>query len=478
MKQGIFRQLFSLRDLRNGLLAVAAILGGAALSAVTLYAHRAGDTRVAGVAAAVSLVFVLLILVFVVPPLARNASKEASQLNLPFEFTMGGAIMLGLLVIVGFSAWNTGNNLLFLVLSFLTAAMVIGFAAGGIMLKKVDVKMRFPDTIFAGEETPIFVGLDNRKRLFASYSVVAEVRGVQREESAAAEDLRRFLPTFIASRLSRAPVIRRTLDYFAYIPSGCKAENRTLHVFPERGRLMIRDFEISTRFPFAFFRHRRRLPAKETELIVFPRLEPLKEGLEKIVLDTGNTVTQKKGSGQDLLALRDYQPNDDLRRVDWKATARARNLIVREFLAEDDLKVTVILDDRIPLSERPTLTAREIMEQEQKGLSPLRSERFEEGVRMTASLLSYYTDLQAEICLIIGSEKGSKGIGAAHLHECLRRLAVAEPSWSPKAVAESIFDPEIAEDEIVAETSLIVLTTVPAAELPEALKNRASISNF
>jgi hypothetical protein len=218
VKQGIFRQLFSLRDLRNGILAFTAILGGAALSAVTLYAHRAGDTRIAGIAAAVSLIFVLLILVFVVPPLARNASKEASQLNLPFEFTMGGAIMLGLLVIVGFSAWNTGNNLLFLVLSFLTSAMVIGFAAGGLMLKKVDVKMRFPDTIFADEETPIYVSLDNRKRLFSSYSVVAEVRGVQRNESVAAPDLRRLLPAFIAARLSRAPIIRRTLDYFAYIP--------------------------------------------------------------------------------------------------------------------------------------------------------------------------------------------------------------------------------------------------------------------
>ena len=51
-------------------------------------------------------------------------------MNLPFEFTAGGAIMLGLIVIVGFSAWNTGNNLLFLVLSFLTAAMIVGFVGG------------------------------------------------------------------------------------------------------------------------------------------------------------------------------------------------------------------------------------------------------------------------------------------------------------------------------------------------------------
>ena len=46
--------------------------------------------------------------------------------------------------------------------------------------------MRFPETIFAGEETDIIVSIHNRKRVFSSYSVVADVRGKEREESAAA----------------------------------------------------------------------------------------------------------------------------------------------------------------------------------------------------------------------------------------------------------------------------------------------------
>src|SRR5829696_2564431 len=177
MKIGTLSQLFSLRDIRNAALGLLVVGGGIGLSTLTYWAHLTGNTRLAGISAGVSLVFVLLILIFVVPPLARNASKEASQLNLPFEFTAGGAVMLGLLMIVGFSAWNSGNNLLFLVLSFLAAAMVIGFFAGSICLKKLEVKMRFPETIFAGQETPILVSIYNRKRFFSSYSVVAEVRG-------------------------------------------------------------------------------------------------------------------------------------------------------------------------------------------------------------------------------------------------------------------------------------------------------------
>ena len=111
-----YSEIFGVRDVRNAVLGAVVVFGGLGLAALTYLAHQTGNPRLAIVTAGISMVFVLLILIFVVPPLAKNASKEASQLNLPFEFTLGGAIMLGLIAIVGFSAWNTGNNLLFLVL--------------------------------------------------------------------------------------------------------------------------------------------------------------------------------------------------------------------------------------------------------------------------------------------------------------------------------------------------------------------------
>ena len=79
-------QLFSIRDLRNAALGTVVIVGGLGLAALTYFAHQTGNPRLAMVAAGTSMVFVLLILIFVVPPLAKNASKEASQLSLPFEF--------------------------------------------------------------------------------------------------------------------------------------------------------------------------------------------------------------------------------------------------------------------------------------------------------------------------------------------------------------------------------------------------------
>ncbi|MEO7674995.1 MAG: DUF58 domain-containing protein [Pyrinomonadaceae bacterium] len=464
-------QLFSLRDLRNAAMGFAVVFGGIGLSGLTYYAHLSGNARLAGISAGISLVFVLLILIFVVPPLARNASKEASQLNLPFEFTAGGAVMLGLIVIVGFSAWNSGNNLLFLVLSFLTASMFVGFMAGSFCLKKLDVKMRFPETIFAGQETPILVSIHNRKRLFPSFSVVAEVRGKERERSIALDDLKKILPRRLAERLARAPVVRRTLSYFVYVPRNQTSEIKSAHIFQHRGRFLIKDFELSTKFPFGFFRHRRRLAAKETELIVFPKLDLLETDLDGSRLEMGNLVASKRGSGQDLLALREYQPNDDLRRIDWKATARARHLIVREFSAEDERRVTIFFDTQVPAEGERALTLREKIEFENAGKSVIQSKRFEKGVGQTAALVAYFCNERAEVRLVTSEEKGEFGTGVRHLHDTLKRLALIEAKLPGSDTTGNV-------SEIFEETENshnILVTTAKSRNFPKGLPPETNV---
>ncbi|HKX83474.1 MAG TPA: DUF58 domain-containing protein, partial [Pyrinomonadaceae bacterium] len=402
-------------------------------------------------------------------PLAKSAGREASQLNLPFEVTTGGAIMIALLAVVGFSAWNTGNNLLFLIFSFLAAMMIIGFFAGSLTLKKLDVKMRFPDTIFAGEETPILVSLHNQKRIFGSYSIVAEVRGREREESVAAAHLRKHFPGFIAERLSKAPLIRKTLDYFVHVPHSEVTENTALHVFPGRGRFLIKDFELSTKFPFGFFRHRRRLAARETELFVFPKVEKLDREIDDLPLDAGKLVANKRGSGQDLLSLRDYRPNDDLRRVDWKATARARDLIVREFAADDDKRITVVVDDRLPAKkgENPR-DLRAMLDAEQKGQSIVISDRFERGLSLATSLLDHFSEDQAELKLIVGGEQGEFGLGRGHLHECLKRLAVAQPRFVDRSEAGKVIQGLEDLDSDSENHHVFIISAVPGGgSLPE-----------
>jgi uncharacterized protein (DUF58 family) len=480
MNYKTLRQLFSLRDLRNAFLGLSVVFGGIGLALLTYYASVTENPRLAGVAAALSLVFIILIVVFVIPPLARSASAEASQLNLPFEFTVGGAIYLGLMIIVGFSAWNTGNNLLFLVLAFLLSALIVSFVVGNFVLKKIDVKMRFPETIYAGEPTPILVSLHNRKLIFPTFSIIVDVRGTEREKSVTAEELERILPKRIAEKFSRPPVVRRTLDYFIHIPRRQAIENKVEHVFEHRGRFIIKDFELSTRFPFAFFRHRRRLSAQEVSIVIFPKTLPIEQELEDLPLEAGKLVSERRGLGQDLLSLRDYQPNDDLRRVDWKATARARRLIVREFAAEDEKRVTIVFDTRLRQTEKEKeKTLRERIEEEQKGNSAPLSSRFEQGVSLIASLLTHFTEEKVEVRLILSDDETVEfGIGVAHLNENLRRLATIEPQFVEMRENISLSQKlaEILEERN--NSHIFLITTLKETDLPEEIEQRLKIIRY
>jgi uncharacterized protein (DUF58 family) len=473
-------QLFSFKDLRNALLGIGVVFGGLGLAFLTLYAYRVNNPKLAEFSAIASLVFVFIIIIFIIPPLARNASAEASQLNLPFEFTTGGAIFIGLLVIVAFSAWNTGNNLLFLVLSFISSAMVVGFFIGNFCLKKLDVKMRFPETIFADEPTPILVSLHNRKKIFPSFSITSEVRGKNRTKSVIFQDLKKILPEKWAERFSRPPVVKHTLDYFVHVPRKDFIENKVEHIFQNRGRFIIKDFELSTKFPFAFFRHRRRLPAQRAEIIIFPKLEELETDLFEMPINAGKLTSRKRGMGQDLLTLRDYQPMDDLRHIDWKATARSSRLTVREYAAEDEKRIMVIFDTRLVKSKKErSRSLREKLEEEQKGeIKSESAQRFEFAVSKAASILSHFAREKAEIQLVTDNQEDEFEKGKDILNQCLKRLAFIEPNYVNK-LSNDYLDEQFGEAfHNILESHLFFVTSMDKQQIPTEILHMAKIITY
>src|SRR5207237_5356453 len=173
---------------------------------------------------------------------------------------------------------------------------------------------------------------------------------------------------------TRTRFLKRILGYFIYIPHRAAAEQRIEQLFPKRGHVLVNGFELSTRFPFGFFRHRRRLTARDVDIVVYPKPEPIADELHLLPFQTGQPASYRRGAGQDLLLLRDYQPRDELRYIDWKATARARRLTVREFAAEDERRITIMLDTRL---------TRDIDKENFRI-------RFESGVILAASLVKHF----------------------------------------------------------------------------------------
>ncbi|HYY94726.1 MAG TPA: DUF58 domain-containing protein [Pyrinomonadaceae bacterium] len=377
---------------------------------MTLVARRSGDWELTRLGAIASLLFAVLIVIFVVPPLARSARAEAARLDLPFQVTAGGVVFVCVYAVVAFAAWNTGNNLLFLVFSVMTSTLFVAWTAARSSLRDLVVSARFPDHIFAGDPAPVIVTVHNTKRLLPSFSVVVEARS--RAEDAGAR--RRFMRR-------RARQQKRVLAYFMYVPRRAKVEQRVEQTFERRGRVTVTGFEISTRFPLGLFRLRRRLRARDVEIVVYPK--PGREGDELHLLpaDAGRLESPRHGAGYDLHSLREYQPRDDVRRIDWKATARARRLIVREFNAEDERRVHVALDTFVETG------AGAAGESDKMSEGADAAERFELAVARAASLVAHFIEERAEVRLTAGDEESRYGVGREHLYECLRRLAIVAP---------------------------------------------------
>ena len=179
-----------------------------------------------------------------------------------------------------------------------------------------------------------------------------------------------------------------------------------------------------------------------------------------------------------MLALREYQPMDDLRRVDWKATARAQRLIVREFSAEDERRMTVVFEPFLPESsteKKTTLRERIKAEQTGKNSAP-EFEQFEKGVSLTASLLSHFTEEQAEIRLVIGDEIGEFGIGREHFQKCLKRLAVTEPNFANEGKTSfETFEEIFSENE---NSYTFFLTAQRESNFSDEIVQKAKIINF
>jgi uncharacterized protein (DUF58 family) len=368
------------------------VIAGLTSALVTVLARSNGDNGLAGAAAILSLLIALLLTIFIVPPLARSARVEVANNDFPFEPTSGGGVFLVIIIVVGFAAWNTGNNLLFLVFSLLCSTLFVGWVHAGTSLRDLTVSARFPDHIFAAEPAPVIVTLRNTKRLLPSFSILVEARG----------------PVNEVDPKKRRRYVKRLLAYFSYVPHSAAAEQRVEQLFPTRGHVLIDGFELSTRFPFGFFRRRRRLRARNVDIIVYPKPEVISDELHLLPMYAGRMPSMRRGAGHDLFSMRDYQPQDDLRHIDWKATARSRRLTVREFTSEDERRITIVLDTRLSHGELP--------------------ERFERGVVQAASLIKHFIDERAEVRLMLGDDVGPFGSGTDQLYRCLRRLALVTPS--------------------------------------------------
>ncbi|WP_144714106.1 DUF58 domain-containing protein [Curtobacterium pusillum] len=92
---------------------------------------------------------------------------------------------------------------------------------------------------------------------------------------------------------------------------------------------------------------RQRVLAAPGELVVTPPFRSrrhLPSRLARLRELDGETTLQLRGHGTEFDSLRDYVRGDDVRSIDWRATARRQDLVVRTWRPERDRRVIVVVD--------------------------------------------------------------------------------------------------------------------------------------
>ena len=149
------------------------------------------------------------------------------------------------------------------------------------------------------------------------------------------------LPPPLELASARAPLAR--------LARGEKMRVHLEIVAPRRGVYRLRGWRAQTDFPFGLMRAHQTF-RDERSLLVYPAYAPLAE----LRVPTGRrhhpgglSVAWQGGDSVEFLGNREYREGDQIRDIDWRATARLNRPVVREYREEYFLRAAIVLDTQI-----------------------------------------------------------------------------------------------------------------------------------
>jgi uncharacterized protein (DUF58 family) len=411
-----------------------ALLGLGTAFLLALYSTalgEAGHWDAAVAAAALSLLIAAVVAVKIVPYLAKRTALERWMVKVEYEFTREGVVYFLMVMVIAVAALNTGNNLLFIILANLLAGILLSGMLSAIVLSQLELDFALPEHVFAERPLISRLTVQNLKWIFPSFSLTLTARDPRKRKRGGSTPPRQILD---------APV------YVPYIPHRSAVTQHVELTFPRRGRYTQEGFRVSTKFPFGLLRKAHEVPSKQ-EILVLPDVQPTEEFYEILPLIGGELESFLKGRGHDLYGIRDYQETDSARRVDWKATAKAQQLKVREFTREDERRLVLVFDASLPASDDKMLA------------------QFEKGVSFCACLAWHFYEIDAQMQFIANGFETPMSPSADIIYPVLENLALIEPKPdSPSAMRD--LQARIAS---AAHGFHIVITSRPRGSIPTNL---------
>jgi len=290
------------------------------------------------------------------------------------KLTREGKRFLIATVLIGFAAFNTANNLIYLVFSMMLSILFLSLVILKWNFKGLSLKVSHKKPLFAKRISHMNIALVNDKKHIPSYSI------------------RVLMPEKVDGYV-----------YFPEIPMVSETEQDVPVFYERRGIYRYGDFFIESSFPFLFFQ--KRFPcACEGEVIVYPEIKELDTGIPDMVKNWHDSSPTQIGKGDEFSMIREFGYGDDWRRIHWKASAKAAQFMVKEYAAYEPKKLTIILDN----------------------LKPHDKETFEKAVSLTASMTGRFLNEGYFIRLLTCRKMIPFGNSRDHLFKILDVLAGIE----------------------------------------------------
>jgi uncharacterized protein (DUF58 family) len=434
-----------------------ALVGLALAFAAALFStvsRESGNVWATLILASAALILATLVGLTTVPHLARRVVVTRLRDAVDYEVTRAGIVYVVATLLIGIAALNTGNNLLYIVVAAMLAAIIVSGIVSAIVLRDLELDVRLPEHVFAGRPVLGRIQLRNPRRYLPSFSIHVVPSKKKRSVTKWLWEPATFgfppkrppgqqwvrLPDRRVRRIVHDGMASGIFDGSAYFPYVAPQTELSADLelrFQRRGRYSENSFGLATRFPFAFLTKTRRVPLNRT-VLVYPAVEATDEFLDVLPMITGEVESFVRGRGYDLYRIREYMPEDSARHVDWKATAKSGSLKVREFSREDERKLRLVFDNPGP------------------GVLPAFA--YENAISLAASLAWHFANEDADLSFAAQGYKGEPDI-----YKILTYLALLEPQ-----AGNSVIDtlPVTADYNIV-------LTCRPRGSVPTALWNRS-----
>jgi uncharacterized protein (DUF58 family) len=321
--------------------------------------------------------------------LATHSALRTQDSALPWRFegvvrlTRIGVSFVVFTVFVGFAAINTGNNALYIGLSFMLGALMLSGVASKGGLKHLRVGFESVDEAWAGRAARGRLRVANRSRIWNVRDLI-----LTSDELAA--------PIFI-------PLLERKREIAV----------EATFLFRRRGLVQLETIDLYTRYPFGFFLKKRRVKIRG-DVVVYPHLLDEETARERFrPVEGEQQPSARPGPGIDVHSFREYVRGDSLRHVAWKKSASLGRWIMKQTEMEAGRAVSVVIDPYKPRAAS--------------------EEDFERMVSEAATFL--YEALRRELEVVVSMPRLELRARSGDSSRTLfRALALLEPVYEPVAL--------------------------------------------